>query len=129
MYNFLFICVIDISFENGKIHEFFEFTKDVHKMISCDKTDCEIFKFLKPLEEVVFDPEKYDYDHQRTCFIGQCMKHPDVFGSMLQLKTKKNVKAVVEGLKKRTLEQLDEQKKNIEYQIEELIDKINSSSN
>ena len=122
----LFKSLVDISFENGKIHEFFEFTKDVHKMISCDKTDCEIFQEQK---EVLFDPEKYDYDHRRTCFIGQCMKHPDVFGSMLQLKTKKNVKAVVEGLKKRTLEQLDEQKKNIEYQIEELIDKINSSSN
>ena len=57
------------------------------------------------------------------------MKHPDVFDSMLQLKTKESVKAVADALKKRTLEQLHQQKKNIEYQIEHLIDDINNSSN
>ena len=91
----LFKSLVDISSENGKIHEFFEFTTEVHKMIGCDKTNCDIFKFLKPLEEVLFDPEKYDYDYQRTFFIDQCMKHPDVFGSMLQLKTKENVMIVI----------------------------------
>ena len=125
----LFKSLVDISSENGKIHEFFEFTTEVHKMIGCDKTNCGIFKFLKPLEEVLFDPEKYDYDYQRTFFIDPCMKHPDVFDSMLQLKTKESVKAVADALKKRTLEQLHQQKKNIEYQIEHLIDDINNSSN
>ena len=53
--------LIDISSENEKIHDFFEFTNDVHKMIGCDKADCDISIFLTPLEEVLFDPEK-SYD-------------------------------------------------------------------
>ena len=57
------------------------------------------------------------------------MKHPNVFGSMLQLKTKENVDTVVKDLRKKTLEQLHEQKKNIEDKIEDLVEKINSSSN
>ena len=118
-----------IPSENGKMHEFFGFTKDVHKKIGCDKTECDILKFLKPLEEVLLDSEKYDYDHQINFFINQCMKHPNTFGSMLQLNTEGNVNTVVEGLNKKTLEHLQEQKKNIEYQIEDLTDKINSSSN
>ena len=57
------------------------------------------------------------------------MKHPNVFSSMLQLKTKENVDTVVKDLRKKTLEQLYEQKKNIEDKIEDLVEKINSSSN
>ena len=95
--------------------------------IGCDKTDCDIFKFLKPLEEVLFDPENDGYDYQGN--INQRMKHPDVFGSVLQLRTKENVKAAVEDLKKRTLEQLHEQKKETEYHIEDLTNEVNSSSN
>ena len=121
--------LVHISSENGKMYEFFEFTKDVHKKIGCDKTECDILKFLKLLEEVLLDSEKYDYDHQRNFFINQCMKHPKVFGSMLQLKTEGNVNTVVEDLKKKTLDQLQEPKNNTEYQIEDHIDKINSSSN
>ena len=94
--------LIDISSENGKIHEFFEFTNDVHKTTGCDRIGCDIFNFLKPLEEALSDLEKC-YDHQRIVF----MKYPNVFNSMLQLKSKKeNVKAVVEDLKEKTLEQL-----------------------
>ena len=90
--------LIKISSENGKIHEFSEFTKDVHKMTVCDRTGCEIFNFLKPLEDALFDLEKC-YDHQRIVFINQCMKYPNVFNSMLQLKSKKeNLKAAVEEL-------------------------------
>ena len=45
---------------------------------------CDIFKFLKPLEEVLFDTQKYGYEyHQRSFFIDQCMKHPDVFASII----------------------------------------------
>ena len=57
------------------------------------------------------------------------MKHPNVFSSILQLKTKENVDTVVKDLRKKTLEQLYEQKKNIEDKIEDLVEKINSSSN
>ena len=41
----LFKHLIDVSSENGKIHEFFEFTNDIHKMIGCDKKDCDISIF------------------------------------------------------------------------------------
>ena len=95
----LFKNLIDVSLENGKIHEFFEFTNDYHKMIGCNKKDCDISIFLKPLEEFLFNPGK-SYDYQRNFFISQCMKHPKVFGCMFQLKSKKDhVKAVIEGLK------------------------------
>ena len=57
------------------------------------------------------------------------MKHPNVFSSMLQIKTKENVDTVVKDLRKKTLAQLHEQKKNIEDKIEDLPEKINSSSN
>ena len=127
----IFKNLIDISSENGKIHKFFEYTKNINDMIGCDKkTDCDIFKFLKPLEEVLFDSERYGYDHQRTFFIDQCMRHPDVFYSMFQLRTKKgDVKTVIDDLMQKNLEQLQEQKRHIENQIEDLIIKINSSSN
>ena len=64
----LFKNLIDVSSENGKIHEFFEFTNDIHKMIGCNKRDCDITIFLKPLEEVLFNPEKSN-DYPRNFFI------------------------------------------------------------
>ena len=95
----LFKNLIDVPSENGKIHEVFEFTNDIHKMIGCNKKDCDISIFLKPLEEVLFNPEK-SYDYHRNFFISQCMKHPKVFGCMFQLKSKNDyVKAVIKGLK------------------------------
>ena len=96
--------LIDISSENGKIHEFFEFTNDVHKTTGCDSTGCDIFNFLKRFEEALFDLKN---DHQRIVFINQCMKYPNAFNSMLQLKSKKeNMKAVVEDFKEKNLEEL-----------------------
>ena len=95
----LFKNLIDISSENGKHLKFFEFTNDVHKMIGCDKADCDISIFLIPLEEVLFDLEK-SYDCQRNFFIEQCMKQLDIFSTTFQLRSKKDcVKDLIEGLK------------------------------
>ena len=113
----LFKGLVDISPENGKIHEHFEFTKEFHKTTRCEKTDCDILKFLKPLEEVIFDPKKYDYNHPRNFFITNYIKHPNVFVSMLQLKTKENVNTVVQELRKKNLEQFHEQKKKEKMSI------------
>lgn len=41
----LFNEMIAISFENSKTHEFYEFVKEVHEMIWCDKPDCDITLF------------------------------------------------------------------------------------
>ena len=84
----IFKNLIDVFSENGKIHEFFEFTNDVHKTAGCDRIGRDIFKFLKPLEEALFDLEKC-CDHQRIVFTNQCMMYPNVFNSILQLKSKK----------------------------------------
>ena len=131
----LFKNLIEISSENGKIHELFEFTNDVYKMIGCNKADCDISIFLTPLEEVLFDSEK-SYNYQRNFFIEQCMKHPDVLGSMFQLRSKKDcVKDLIEGLKaageaqkKAHLDKLLEEKKGIENKTENLVNQITSSN-
>ena len=125
----LFKNLIDISSENGKIHEFLNLQMIFHKTTGCDRTGYDIFNFLKSLEEALFDLEKC-CDHQRIVFINQCMKYPNVFNSMLQLKSKKqNVKVVVEDLRRKNPEELFEQKKAVENQIEDLVNQINSSSN
>ena len=41
----LFKSLVDISSENGKIHEFYEFSNNVHKMIGCEKAEYEISLF------------------------------------------------------------------------------------
>lgn len=46
-----------------------------------------MLKFFQPLKSVVFDPNK-DYDFRRNFFITQCKKFPNVFNSMLLLKSK-----------------------------------------
>ena len=56
-------------------------------------------------------------------------EYPKFFGSMLLKSNKENVKALVDELKKKNLEQLQDQKRHIEEQIEELIEKINKSTN
>ena len=75
--------LIDISSANGKIHD----ENDDYKTKEFDKTGSDIFNFLKPLEEVLFDLGRC-YDHQRIVFINKCVKYPKVFKSMLQLKSK-----------------------------------------
>ena len=56
-------------------------------------------------------------------------EYPKFFGSMLLKGNKENVKALVDELKKKNLEQLQDQKRHIEEQIEELIEKINKRTN
>ena len=82
----LFKNLIDVSSDNRKIHEFFDFTNDIQKMIGCDKKDYDILIFIKPLDEVLFNPER-SYDCQRNCFISQCMKHPKCFISKVKRTT------------------------------------------
>ena len=52
------------------------------------------------------------------------MKHPNVFGSMLQLKTKENMETVVEDLRKKNLEQLHEQKRKLSTKLKILYTKL-----
>ena len=63
-------------------------------------------------------------NHQRNFFITYCMKHPNVFGSMLQLKTKENMETVVEDLRKKNLEQLHEQKRKLSTKLKILYTKL-----
>ena len=73
----LFKNLVKVSSEIGKINDFFEFTKDIYKLIGHKKTDCDILSFLVPLEEVFSDPDK-GYDFQRNFFMLHCLKHPNV---------------------------------------------------
>ena len=86
----MFKNVIDVSSNDTKIHEFFNFETDIHKMIGCTRQRCDILNFLKELEEVIFDCEK-NYEDQRNFFMSRCINHPNV--------CKENVKTVVENLK------------------------------
>ena len=86
----MFKNVIDVSSNDTKIHEFFNFGTDIHKMIGCTRQRCDILNFLKELEEVIFDCEK-NYEDQRNFFMSRCINHPSV--------CKENVKTVVENLK------------------------------
>ena len=73
----LFKNLVKVSSEIGKINDFFEFTKDIYKLIKHKKTDCDILSFLVTIEEVFSDPNK-GYDFQRSFFILHCLKHPNV---------------------------------------------------
>ena len=86
----MFKNVIDVSSNDNKIHDFFNFGTDIHKMIGCTRQSCDILNFLKEFEEVIFDCEK-NYEDQMNFFMSRCINHPNVF--------KKNVKSVVENLK------------------------------
>ena len=47
--------------KNKKNHDFFMFTDEIHKMVECNKSNCNILLFLKALEEVHLDDEnKYE---------------------------------------------------------------------
>ena len=81
-------------------------------MTRCDRTDCDIFNFLKPLEEALFD--ETCCHHEKIVFINQCMKYTNVSSSMLQLIKEENVKAVIEALRKQLQDKL------IENQIKNL---------
>ena len=95
----MFNNLIEVSSTSTKIHDFFEFSNDIHKMIGCKRENCDILNFLKPLEDVLFSCKK-SYDYQRTFFISQCIKYPKVFNCMFQLRSKKaNVKIVIKNLK------------------------------
>ena len=71
------------------IHEFFEFANDI-KTLGCDKTDCEIFKFVRPLEEALSN--KTCCQHLKTIFINQCIKYANAFNSMFQLNKVRTLK-------------------------------------
>lgn len=74
------------------------YPNDLYKMIGCTKKDCDILIVLKPLQEVLFNPQK-DYKDQRELFVKNCIQYPNFFICMFQLKSKKaNVKIVVEKL-------------------------------
>ena len=53
--------MVALSYGNGKIWEFFEFANDIHDKLECDKTDCDVFKFLQPLEEALSDGTCYHH--------------------------------------------------------------------
>ena len=91
--------MLEISSDNVEIRTFLVLVSDVHKELHCEKQDCNIFKFLNPLKEVLMDSDKDDMC-QKKIFIEQCMKFPSVFGSMLQLrKDNKYAKSIAEVLK------------------------------
>ena len=75
-----------------------QYPNDIHKMIGCTKKDCDILIVLKPLQKVLFNPQK-DYKDQRELFVKNCIQYPNFFICMFQLKSKKaNVNIVVEKL-------------------------------
>lgn len=136
----LFKNVIDISSEYGKNLDFYNFVEDVHKTIGCQKKECNIKSLLESLEAVIFNPNNI-YDHQKKVFIEQCMKHPKVFGLMIQPRNNKGkTEAAIQrfhptmrNLKedskcKNQLDQLFKEKRETKDKIEKLVDKINSKN-
>ena len=81
-------------------------------MTGCDRTDRDIFNFLKPLEEALLD--ETCCHHEKIVFMNQFMKYANVFSSMFQQIKEENVKAVIEALRKQFRDKL------IENQIKNL---------
>ena len=117
---------VAISCSNGKICEFFEFANDIHNMSECDKANCDIFKFLKPLEEALSD--ETCCHHQETVFLNQCLKYTNVFDSMFKLSKSEGVKATLEELKKKKLE-CHRSKGNRKKLLKNLMEQLNLSKN
>ena len=79
----MFQNLLEVGSQLSSVQEFYEFTEDIHKMIGCDKPECDISNFLTPMKDIIHDPNK-DYD----------------FSMMFQLKnkeTEKQVKNLIEG--------------------------------
>ena len=114
--------MLEISSDNVEIWNFFVLVSDVHRELHCENQDCNIFKFLDPLKEVLLDSDKDDM-YQKKIFIAQCMKFPSVFGSMLQLtKDNKYAKSIAEVLKsyRRDQNKLDSTLSAINDELKEL---------
>ena len=60
--------LLDLSSGNQKMHGIYDFVDEIHKLIECSKSDCEILHFLKPLE-VVFSNEKKKTTRNRENFL------------------------------------------------------------
>ena len=58
------------------------------RLLVVKKKECNIKSLLESLEAVIFNPNNI-YDHQKKVFIEQCMKHPKVFGLMIQPRNNK----------------------------------------
>ena len=79
----MFQNLLEVGSQLSSVQEFYEFTEDIHKMIGCDKPECDISNFLTPMKDIIHDPNE-DYD----------------FSMMFQLKnkeTEKQVKNLIEG--------------------------------
>ena len=131
--------MFDVSSTNTKIHDFFNFGTDIHKMVGCTRQSCDILNFLKELEEVIFDREK-NYEDQRNFFMIHCSNHPNVFNCLFKFKSKKeNAKTLVQNLKiiresqkeeseQAQSSQLQEEKTNNRNKVEKNLNKIVDSS-
>ena len=87
------------SYNEKKFMNSLNLQNDIYKTSECDRTDCDIFKFSKPLEEALSD--ETCCHHQKIVSISQCIKYTNVFSSMFQLSKSENVKAILEELKKK----------------------------
>ena len=81
-----------VSAELGRMQEFLEFTKNVHKISNCKQADSEIEKFMNELD-VKISNEELSYDERRMFFTETCMNQVPVFNAMLNLhaKCKENI--------------------------------------
>lgn len=68
--------LLDLSSGNQKMHGIYDFVDEIHKLIECSKSDCEILHFLKPLE-VVFSNEKKKPRETERIFCLALHKEPE----------------------------------------------------
>ena len=95
----MFQNLLEVGSQLSSVQEFYEFTEGIHKVIGCDKPECDISNFLTPMKDIIHDPNK-DYDFKRNLFMVQAIKFFNVFSTMFQLKnkeTEKQVKNLIEG--------------------------------
>ena len=88
------------SAELGRMQEFLEFTKNVHKISNCKQADCEIEKFMNELD-VKISNEELSYDERRMFFTETCMNQVPAFNVMFNLhaKGKENVQKMEDLIK------------------------------
>ena len=114
--------LIEVGSQLISIQEFYEFTEDIHKMIGCKESECDIVKFCTPMKDVIHDPNK-DYDYKRNFFMAQTVKFPNVFSMMFQLKNKEGkeqAQNLIEGLKSLKVENIE----NLEEEQNRVIEEI-----
>ena len=122
--------LVEVGSQLSFVQEFYGFTEEIHKMIGCKETECDLSKFFTPMKDVIYDSNK-DYDYKKKKFLLQAIKFPNIFNAMFQLKNKRGkeqAQNLIEGLKSLKVEKLNKEQERITEQIDILVNKISEST-